>query len=61
MDRKTAAPKPKVIYSDEPDDEEEAVIEEPKKRAPKKAADVVVAQGDLESVLNAWGDEDEDE
>lgn len=54
------APKPqsKIVYSDEPDDEDE-VIEEPKKRPAKKAADVVVEQNDLSSVLNAWGDEDD--
>ena len=57
--QEAAAPKPKVVYSDEPDDEEEEVIAEPKKRPSKKGADVVVAQGDLASVLNAWGDEDE--
>lgn len=54
------APKPKIVYSDEPDDEDEEVIEEPKKRASKKAADVVVEQGDLASVLNAWGDDEDD-
>jgi pyruvate/2-oxoglutarate dehydrogenase complex dihydrolipoamide acyltransferase (E2) component len=59
--QEAAAPKPKVVYSDEPDDEEEEVIAEPKKRAAKKGADVVVPQGDLASVLNAWGDGDEDE
>ena len=53
-------PQPKIIYSDEPDDEDEVeVIEEPKKRPTKKAADVVVEQNDLSSVLNAWGDEDD--
>lgn len=53
-------PQPKIIYSDEPDDEDEVeVIEEPKKRPAKKAAEVVVEQNDLSSVLNAWGDEDD--
>jgi hypothetical protein len=56
---KAEAPKPKIIYSDEPDDEDE-VVEEPKKRATKKAADVVVEQSDLSSVLNAWGDDEDD-
>jgi hypothetical protein len=57
---KAEAPKPKIIYSDEPDDEDEVeAIEEPKKRPAKKAADVVVEQNDLSSVLNAWGDEDD--
>ena len=54
-------PKPKVVYSDEPDDEEEEVIKEPVKRASKKAEDTVVAQKDLASVLNAWGDDDEED
>ena len=53
-------PQPKIIYSDEPDDEDEVeAIEEPKKRPAKKAAEVVVEQNDLSSVLNAWGDEDD--
>ena len=57
---KAEAPKPKIIYSDEPDDEDEVeAIEEPKKRPAKKAADIVVEQNDLSSVLNAWGDEDD--
>jgi hypothetical protein len=59
--QEVAAPKPKVIYSDEPDDEVEEVIEEPKKRPTKKAADTTVAKGDLASVLTAWNDGDEDE
>lgn len=53
-------PKPKIVYSDEPDDEDETV-EEPKKRASKKSEAPVAEQKDLASVLNAWGDDDEDD
>ena len=52
--------KPKIVYSDEPDDEDE-IVEEPKKRAAKKADAPVAEQKDLASVLNAWGDDDEDD
>ena len=52
--------KPKIVYSDEPDDEDE-IVEEPKKRASKKSEAPVAEQKDLASVLNAWGDDDEDD
>jgi len=51
--------KPKIVYSDEPDDEDE-IVEEPKKRASKKSEAPVTEQKDLASVLNAWGDDEDD-
>jgi hypothetical protein len=58
------APAPAVTRSDEPDDIEDAVIEpitEPVKRSAKPAAtaETPAVTGDLASIVNAWGDDED--
>jgi hypothetical protein len=55
-------PKPAVTRSEEPDDEDEAPVE-PVKRSAKTATveEAPAATGDLASIVNAWGDDSEDE
>jgi len=55
-------PKPVVTRSEEPDDEDEAPAE-PVKRSAKPTAveEAPAVSGDLASIVNAWGDDSEDE
>jgi hypothetical protein len=55
-------PKPVVTRSAEPDDEDEAPAE-PVKRSAKPTAveEAPAVSGDLASIVNAWGDDAEDE
>jgi hypothetical protein len=50
-----------VVRSDEPDDEEEEAPAEPVKRVVKKEAAPLDAKGDLSSIIDAWGNEDEED
>lgn len=55
------APAPAVTRSDEPDDEDEAPMTEPVKRSAKPAAveEAPAVTGDLASIVNAWGDDED--
>jgi hypothetical protein len=61
--REAPKPAPVVTRSDEPDDAEDAVFEpvvEPVKRSAKPATEEAPAvSGDLASIVNAWGDDED--
>lgn len=58
--KKQPEAKPAVVRSDEPEEEDTAPVEAPKKRVAAKETETVTPKADLASVINAWGDEDDD-